>query len=107
MKRRTKAVTAVTLLIAAFCTSYAAAQDRVFWTDSGAGRIERANLDGSERVTLIDGIGPASLTEAHVPLTRDVRIRYAKVVIHGGMCVWARVEVGARYFGSIVNSSLG
>ena len=53
MKGRTKAVTAATLLIAAFGTSYAAAQDRVFWTDSGAGRIERANLDGSERVTCL------------------------------------------------------
>ena len=61
MNRRSPAIAAITLLVSIVGAELAAAQGRVFWTDSGSGRIERANADGSERITLIDGITPVAI----------------------------------------------
>ena len=63
MKQRNFSIPALIalLLIPPFGGRLALGQDRVFWTDSGAGRIERANLDGSNRVTLVSGITPVGI----------------------------------------------
>ena len=51
-----KCVVLVMVVVAALSESLAAAQDKMYWSDSGEDHIARANLDGSDVEVIVSGL---------------------------------------------------